>query len=128
MAEDEAREARTASPAVAVRLEVIEPARVRGEKTLLRPMRPEETELAYSWATRPEVEPFWGGRGYYHSLDAFTADWRSHYFDGSSPELGRCFAIEVRDPGAEAAPLQRNLLEEHPSIRPMSEYRLEEIP
>jgi hypothetical protein len=30
--------------------------------------------------------------------------------------------------GAEAAPLQRNLLEEHPSIRPMIEYRLEEIP
>ena len=42
-------------------LQAGESADIRGQKTRLRPMRPDEATLFYGWATDPEVQPFWGG-------------------------------------------------------------------
>lgn len=81
--------------APALRLDAVECADIRGHKTCLRPMRPDEAPLFYEWATDPEVQPFWGGRDRYTDLDAFLQDWRPHYFDGSQPQSGRCFTIEA---------------------------------
>ena len=79
----------------ALRLDAIEFADIRGLKTSLRPMRPDEAALFHAWATDPEVEPFWGGRGHYKGFEDFLHHWLPHYFDGSQPHLGRCFTIEV---------------------------------
>ena len=79
----------------AFRLDAVECADIRGHKTRLRPMRADEAPLFYEWATDPEVQPFWGGRGRYKGFDDFLHDWQPHYFDGSQPDSGRCFTIEA---------------------------------
>jgi ribosomal-protein-alanine N-acetyltransferase len=81
--------------APALRLDAVESADIRGQKTRLRPMLQDEAPLFYEWATDPEVQPFWGGRDHYKDLDGFLRDWQPHYFDGSQPDRGRCFAIEA---------------------------------
>lgn len=82
--------------APALRLEAVESADIRGRKTRLRPMRADEAPLFYEWVTDPDVQPFWGGRGHYKSLEDFLEDhWVPHYFDGSKPDSGRCFTIEA---------------------------------
>ncbi len=79
----------------ALRLDAVDGADIRGRKTRIRPMRADEAPLFYEWATDPEVQPFWGGRGHYESLEDFLEDhWLPHYFDGSQPDRGRCFTIE----------------------------------
>lgn len=55
-------------------LHAVESADIRGQKTRLRPMRPDEAPLFYGWATDPEVQPFWGGHDRYQSLDGFLRD------------------------------------------------------
>jgi RimJ/RimL family protein N-acetyltransferase len=86
----------------AVRLDAVECADIRGHKTRLRPMRAGEAPLFYEWATDPEVQPFWGGRGHYRDLDGFLRDWQPHYFDGSQPDRGRCFTVESLPAGGRA--------------------------
>ena len=81
--------------APALRLDAVECADIRGHKTRLRPMRPDEAPLFYAWATDPEVQPFWGERDHYDSFDGFLRHWQPHYFDGSQPHLGRCFTIQA---------------------------------
>lgn len=78
-----------------LRLEAIESARIQGEKTFIRPMGPDEIQTFYSWATDPEVAPFWGGKDHYQSLDQLFDDWKPFFFDGSQPGKGRCFTIEA---------------------------------
>ena len=81
--------------APALRLDAVESADIRGHKTRLRPMRPDEAPLLYEWAIDSEVQLFLGGRGRYKDLDDFLRDWQPHYFDGSRPDRGRCFTIET---------------------------------
>lgn len=78
-----------------LRLDAVERADIRGLKTHLRPMRRDEAPRFYEWATDPEVEPFWGEADHYKDFDGFLRHWHPHYFDGSQPNLGRCFTIEV---------------------------------
>jgi RimJ/RimL family protein N-acetyltransferase len=78
-----------------LRLDAVDSADIRGQKTRLRPMRPDEAPLFYKWATDREVQPFWGEADHYDSLDGFLQHWHPHYFDGSQPDCGRCFAIEI---------------------------------
>ena len=78
-----------------VRTDAIETADVRGARTRLRPMRPDEAPTFHGWLSDPDVAPWWGGSGYYRTPQQFLADWEPHYFDGSQPERGRCFAIEA---------------------------------
>ena len=79
---------------LALRLDAVESADIRGRMTRIRPMRPDQAALFHAWATDPEVEPYWGGRGHYRGFDDFLHHWQPHYFDGSQPHLGRCFTIE----------------------------------
>jgi RimJ/RimL family protein N-acetyltransferase len=78
-----------------VRLDALETADLRGRKTRIRPMRPGEAPAFHAWLSDPDVAPWWGGSDSRRSLDEFLADWEPHYFDGSRPERGRCFAIEA---------------------------------
>ena len=70
---------------------------IRGEKTRTRPMRPDEAALVYPWTLDPDVNRFWGAGEHYDDVDDFLrrACDEPHYFDGSCPEDGRCFAIEA---------------------------------
>ncbi len=79
------------------RLDAVEAADIRGKMTSIRPMRPDEAPTIYEWTKDPDVFPFWGGRDHHKDLDDFLRHWEPHYFDGSQPRLGRCFAIDADD-------------------------------
>ncbi len=51
--------------------------------------------MVYRWALDPDVSPFWGD--HHKDLDDFLRHIDPHYVDGSRPERGRCFIIEVDD-------------------------------
>ncbi len=55
-------------------LQAGESADIRGQKTRLRPMRPDGAPLFYGWATDPEVQPFWGGHDRCQSLGRTLRD------------------------------------------------------
>ena len=59
----------------ALRLDAVDSADIRGQKTRIRPMRPDEAPLFYQWAIDPEVQPFWGERDHYDSFDGFLRHW-----------------------------------------------------
>jgi len=67
---------------------------IRGEKIDLRPMKPDEVPIFYKWAIE---SGYWYSKDRKPSLDEFRADWKAYYFDGSAPEKGRCFMIEVNN-------------------------------
>jgi ribosomal-protein-alanine N-acetyltransferase len=69
--------------------------RISGLRTLLRPMTPEEIPLFHQWVNNPDVMPHWYGRNAPKSLEELLEDWKPFYFDGSAPQMGRCFMIEV---------------------------------
>ena len=77
-----------------LRLEVVEKADIRGEKTRIRPMGPDEARMVAEWTQDPDVQPFWGGREHYRDLDDFLSHWEAHYMDGSRPAHGRNFIVE----------------------------------
>ena len=66
---------------------------VKGDKVILRPMKPRDVGLIHKWANNPDVMPFWYGRK--KSLKEIKDDWKPQYFSSSNPNSGRCFAIEV---------------------------------
>jgi ribosomal-protein-alanine N-acetyltransferase len=76
-------------------LDAVNTADVRGRKVRIRPMRPDEAAVVYSWVTDPEVQPFWGGSDHHKDLDDFITHWEAHYLDGSQLNRGRCFTIEA---------------------------------
>ena len=78
-----------------LRLEVINRADIQGEKTRIRPMRPDELLLTYEWEGDPDVQPFYGSRSRYRDFEEYAANVDQHYLDGSNPEEGRCFIIEA---------------------------------
>lgn len=72
--------------------------RIQGEKVVLRPMTVEEMPLFYEWATQSDGTEYWYGElagGSIPTREKFFQGWKRHYFDGSEPEKGRCFAIFV---------------------------------
>lgn len=59
-------------------------------------MTPDEFPLFYQWAVASDATPFWYGircGDEIPDLNTFSQDWKPHYFDGSSPNQGRCFII-----------------------------------
>lgn len=73
---------------------------MRGDKVTLRPFTENDPELFYHWATQSDATPFWYGKLYgdiVPSKEKFFSNWKSYYFDGSKPKLGRCFLILVKD-------------------------------
>lgn len=67
---------------------------IRGEKINLRPMIPDEISIFYKWAVESD---FWYSRDRKPSMEEFLANWKPYYFDGSAPEKGRCFMIELNN-------------------------------
>ncbi len=62
----------------------------------LRPLTVKERPLFFRWATQSAATPFWYGELYGDEVPDypdFKHDWQKHYFDGSAPRKGRCFAI-----------------------------------
>lgn len=78
-----------------VRLDAVQSADIRGARTRIRPMRPDEAPLLFAWTRDPDVAPFWGGHDHYADLDDFLRHWERHYLDGSDLSRGRCFTIEA---------------------------------
>ncbi len=61
-------------------------------------MTPTDKARFYKWATASDATPYWYGPMYGDcppSREKFLSSWKSYYFDGSKPELGRCFLILV---------------------------------
>lgn len=67
---------------------------IQGQNICLRPMKSDEFRLFYKWATKSDATPFWFG-DQPPSYVVFKHDWPSYFFDGSKPELGRCFIISA---------------------------------
>jgi len=73
---------------------------IKGEKVVLRPMTVEEMPLFYEWATQSDGTAYWYGELVGDDIptrEKFFRGWKSHYFDGTAPEKGRCFVILVND-------------------------------
>lgn len=69
-----------------------------GERVRLRPITPWERMLFYTWATTSSSTKYWYGELYGHKIptyEEFLSDWKDYYFDGTQPENGRCYVIEV---------------------------------
>ena len=69
---------------------------LQGERISLRSMTLRERPQFFRWATRSDATPYWYGELYGDEVPSyviFKLEWPSYYFDGSQPELGRCFMI-----------------------------------
>ncbi len=69
---------------------------LKGKRTLVRAITPEEFFLFYTWATQSDASAYWYGERCgtrIPSLQDFRNEWQPHYFDGSQPEKGRSFVI-----------------------------------
>jgi RimJ/RimL family protein N-acetyltransferase len=66
---------------------------LKGNKIVLRPMKPDEVRLIHKWANNPDVMPLWYGKK--KTLKEIKDDWKPRYFSDKDPESGRCFVIEL---------------------------------
>jgi diamine N-acetyltransferase len=69
---------------------------LRGKRTLVRAINPEEFFLFYTWATQSEAATYWYGDRCGTRIPSpqdFRNEWQPFYFDGSQPEKGRSFVI-----------------------------------
>lgn len=69
-----------------------------GRNILLRPATLADRELIYQWAAHSDITRSMTGPPLFpdHAVPSFTefcADHTPHFFDGSAPELGRCYII-----------------------------------
>ncbi|MEX1229757.1 MAG: GNAT family N-acetyltransferase [Planctomycetaceae bacterium] len=74
--------------------------RIVEKRVHLRPARPEDKRAIFQALARSDLTDTLLGhpsQSYtpLFTLEAFCADYEPHYFDGSDPERGRCFIIEV---------------------------------
>lgn len=69
---------------------------LRGKRTLIRTINPEEFFLFYRWATQTEAASYWYGERCgtrIPSLQDFKNEWQSFCFGSNQPEKGRSFVI-----------------------------------
>ena len=69
---------------------------LQGQLISLRPLRPDERDIFFQWATDSDATPFWYGELYGDQIPSsivFDLEWPDYYLDGSQPHKGRCFAI-----------------------------------
>jgi RimJ/RimL family protein N-acetyltransferase len=74
--------------------------RLAGRLVRLRPATPADRRPIFAWLTRSDLTCQMLGPPRFPdnpvpSWEEFTADYAAFYFDGSRPDLGRCFIIEV---------------------------------
>lgn len=73
---------------------------IKGKQVALRPATEQDKRMVYEWLTGSDITPSIMGPPRFpdHPVPTwgeFCADYRPHFFNGSSPELGRCFIIMV---------------------------------
>lgn len=69
---------------------------IDGDTVSLRPMTPDDLDLFVRWVNDPAASsPFWYGKDRPVTREDLLGDWEGYYFDGSAPEKGRGFVIEV---------------------------------
>jgi diamine N-acetyltransferase len=73
---------------------------IRGSLVTLRPATLDDRRSVYEWMAQSEVTPSMMGPPVYAEApivtwDEFCADYVEHFFDGSQPEVGRSYIIEV---------------------------------
>lgn len=73
---------------------------IRGRRVVLVSANAEDAGPIFEWLARSNLTAAMAGPPTYPerpvpTWDEFRADYPDHYFDGSSPELGRCFVIRV---------------------------------
>jgi RimJ/RimL family protein N-acetyltransferase len=73
---------------------------LRGRRIILSPASAEDARPIYEWLACSDLTATMLGPPTYPELpvptwEQFRADYLDHFFDGSSPELGRCFVIRV---------------------------------
>lgn len=74
---------------------------IKGKRVILRPATEQDRRTVYEWLSQSDCTPSFMGPPEFadHPVpiwEEFCADYRPHYFNGSKPELGRCFIIEVK--------------------------------
>lgn len=73
---------------------------IQGKRVTLRLAMEQDKRMIYEWLAESDVTPFTMGSPHFpdHPVptwEEFCADYKPHFFDGSNPELGRCFVIMV---------------------------------
>jgi len=73
---------------------------IQGKQVALRPATEQDKRMVYQWAANSDITSSFMGPPNFpdHPVppwDKFCADYKPHFFNGSSPELGRCFIIMV---------------------------------
>lgn len=76
------------------------PEEIHGSRVVLRPARSGDARPIYEWLARSDLTATMAGPPTYPerpvpTWDEFRSDYPDHYFDGSAPELGRCFVIHA---------------------------------
>jgi hypothetical protein len=71
---------------------------IQGRHVTLRPASPEDEQAIFDWLFRSDITPAILGPPLYPERPIPPPDepglgYDPHYFDGSAPELGRCFLI-----------------------------------
>jgi len=71
--------------------------KLKGEKIILVPIKPEEKDEFYELATKSYGSKFWRDEEEKKTLtkEKFFKDWHEGYFDLNLPEKGQCFWIVV---------------------------------
>lgn len=72
--------------------------KLAGKHVHLRPLTLKERPKFFRWATQSDATPFWYGELYGDQIPSYVVfkhEWPDYYFDGSQPQKGRSFAIEV---------------------------------
>jgi RimJ/RimL family protein N-acetyltransferase len=68
---------------------------IRGPRVALRAATVEDRRRVWSWSAEGDVASLLHPDEDAPSYEAFCADYRAHYFDGSAPRQGRCFLIRA---------------------------------
>lgn len=68
---------------------------IQGDLITLRSASTDDIDDILRWVNNPAASPYWYGKERSITGEEFSKDWKPYYFDGSSPEKGRCFIIEA---------------------------------
>ena len=87
--------------------------KLRGQKVILVPIKPEEKEEFHQLATQSYGSQFWYDqeRKAHRNQAEFFKDWHEGYFDQNNQEIGQCFWIMVS--GQKIGQVNYNKIDQH---------------